>query len=191
MEYTIIRSNRRTFAIQVNADASITVRVPKRASLIEVRQMVSQKREWIEKHRNRMRQRIAQEENDNAVLLTRLQIKELADKALEYIPRRVAYYSKSMGVGYGRITIRNQKTRWGSCSGKGNLNFNCLLMLTPPAVIDYVIVHELCHRKQMNHSKAFWEEVQKVFPDYKTQAAWLKNHGGRILRRMAVGGKTD
>ena len=82
------------------------------------------------------------------------------------------------------ITIRNQKTRWGSCSSKGNLNFNCLLMLTPPEVIDYVVVHELCHRKEMNHSGAFWAEVEKVLPDYKEQVKWLKENGGQIIGRM-------
>ena len=70
------------------------------------------------------------------------------------------------------------------CSSKGNLNFNCLLMLTPPEVIDYVVVHELCHRKEMNHSKAFWREVEKVLPDYKVQVKWLKEEGCNIMRRM-------
>ena len=95
-----------------------------------------------------------------------LQQKKLASKALDYIPGRVKYYADIIGVTYGKITIRNQKTRWGSCSSKGNLNFNCLLMLMPPEVIDYVVVHELCHRKQMNHSKAFW---RKYFQTIKIQ----------------------
>ena len=82
------------------------------------------------------------------------------------------------------ITIRNQKTRWGSCSSKGNLNFNCLLMLTPPEVIDYVVVHELCHRKEMNHSWAFWAEVEKVLSGYKEQVKWLKENGGQVIGRM-------
>ena len=95
----------------------------------------------------------------------------------------MAYFAKQIGATYGRITIRNQKTRWGSCSSKGNLNFNCLLMLAPSEVIDYVVVHELCHRKEMNHSKAFWSEVEKVLPDYKAHVKWLKDEGGNIMRR--------
>ena len=90
--------------------------------------------------------------------------------------------AKIIGVDYGRITIRNQKTRWGSCSSKGNLNFNCLLMLTPPEVIDYVVVHELCHRKEMNHSKDFWREVEKVLPNYLDQVKWLKDEGSNVIR---------
>lgn len=71
-----------------------------------------------------------------------------------------------------------------SCIMVTNLNFNCLLMLTPPEVIDYVVVHELCHRKEMNHSVAFWAEVEKVIPNYKEQVKWLKENGGKIIGRM-------
>ncbi|MDY5956330.1 MAG: M48 family metallopeptidase, partial [Frisingicoccus sp.] len=117
----------------------------------------------------------AQHEAGNMKPLTRDELQKLADEAVEYIPKRVEHFAKIIGVDYGRITIRNQKTRWGSCSSKGNLNFNCLLMLTPPEVIDYVVVHELCHRKEMNHSKAFWSEVEKVIPNYKEYVEWLKN----------------
>lgn len=94
---------------------------------------------------------------------------------------RVEYFAKVIGVTYGKITIRNQKTRWGSCSSKGNLNFNCLLMLAPSEVLDYVVVHELCHRKQMNHSKAFWLEVEKVLPNYKEVRKWLKEEGSQMI----------
>ena len=112
------------------------------------------------------------------------EIHALAQKAMEVLPERTAYFSKKIGVSYGGITIRNQKTRWGSCSSKGNLNFNCLLMLTPPEIQDYVVVHELCHRKEMNHSDRFWKEVEKILPDYKERRFWLKEHGGEIMSRM-------
>ncbi len=112
------------------------------------------------------------------------EIHALAQKAMEVLPERTAYFSKKIGVSYGGITIRNQKTRWGSCSSKGNLNFNCLLMLTPPEIQDYVVVHELCHRKEMNHSDRFWKEVEKILPDYKERKAWLKEHGTEIMSRM-------
>lgn len=121
------------------------------------------------------------QERSNMVKLSQEEIKELADRAREVFPPKVAYYAQQIGVTYGRITIRNQKTRWGSCSGKGNLNFNCLLMLAPEEVQDYVVVHELCHRKEMNHSHRFWREVEKIMPDYKVHRKWLKEHGGRII----------
>ena len=101
----------------------------------------------------------------------------------EYIKRRrsgekvnLKDLAEKLGVTYGRITIRHQKTRWGSCSSSGNLNFNCALMNTTPEIIDYVVVHELCHRKQMNHSALFWAEVEKVLPNYKELRSALKNY---------------
>ena len=89
-----------------------------------------------------------------------------------------------MGVTYGRITIRSQHTLWGSCSSKGNLNFNCLLMLTPPEVLDYVVVHELCHRKEMNHSARFWAEVEHVLSDYEIRRKWLRENGTALISRL-------
>ena len=89
--------------------------------------------------------------------LSMTEIHKLADLALKVISVKVKHYAGLMNVQYGRITIRNQKTRWGSCSSKGNLNFNCLLMLAPDEVVDYVVIHELCHLIEMNHSKAFWK----------------------------------
>jgi hypothetical protein len=111
----------------------------------------------------------------------------LAEQALKEIPPRVRHYADLFGVTYGRITVRNQTTKWGSCTAKGNLNFNCLLMLAPREVLDSVIVHELAHRKHMDHSKQFYEEVLKVFPDYHKWDKWLKDNGGILIKRMKRG----
>lgn len=184
MEVTVIRSNRKTIVIHVNSNLSVTVRVPMHVSIKEIEQILQRKKSWIRKSMNKLQEEMAFYEAEDIEPLSCAEIKELADKALKYIPDRVAHFSKKIGVDYGRITIRNQKTRWGSCSSKGNLNFNCLLMLTPPEVIDYVVVHELCHRKEMNHSKIFWYEVEKILPNYKKHVQWLKNEGGRIMRRQ-------
>ena len=189
MNVKIIRSNRKTLAIQINPDLSVTVRAPMYAPQSDIERILREKEGWIQKHIEKIREqeekkKETQGESVESEYLTNEEIKKLADKALQHIPKRVSYYAKQIGVTYGKITIRNQKTRWGSCSSKGNLNFNCLLMLTPPEVIDYVIVHELCHRKEMNHSVAFWAEVEKVIPDYKEQVKWLKENGGQIIGRM-------
>ena len=116
--------------------------------------------------------------------LTDEQLQVLARQARQTIPERVAHFAPLVGVTYGRITIRSQHTLWGSCSSKGNLNFNCLLMLTPPEVLDYVVVHELCHRKEMNHSARFWAEVEHVLPDYEIQRKWLRENGTALISRL-------
>lgn len=163
-EVKIIKSNRKTVSLQVNDDMTVTIRAPKHISKREIDKILTEKEAWILKHMKLISEAKASIEASNVQKLTSQELEKLASEALEYIPKRVENYSKLVGVDYGRITIRNQKTRWGSCSSKGNLNFNCLLMLTPTEVLDYVVVHELCHRKEMNHSKAFWSEVEKVIP---------------------------
>ena len=96
------------------------------------------------------------------------------------IPKRVRYYAAMMGETFGRISIKNQKSRWGSCSSARNLNFNWRLMMAPLPVLDYVVVHEICHLKQMNHSRLFWAEVEKVLPDYEARKKWLDENGKRL-----------
>lgn len=181
MKVTVIRSNRKTVAIQVNSDLSVTVRAPRSASEKDIEEILKKKEAWISKHIEKIKKTKERLETEPTEKLTREKVIALAEEALKVIPARVEYFARVIGVTYGKITIRNQKTRWGSCSSKGNLNFNCLLMLAPPEVLDYVVVHELCHRKQMNHSKAFWSEVEKVFPDYKEARKWLKEEGSQMI----------
>ena len=181
LEYTVIRSNRRTIGLEVKPDGQVIVRVPIRLPDSEICKFVHKHEEWIQKHQEIARQRL--EERPPVEKLTMQEIQELADQAVKVIPQRVAYYAPKIGVDYGRITIRNQKTRWGSCSANGNLNFNCLLMLTPSEVIDSVVVHEICHRKEMNHSDRFYAEVLRVFPDYWKWNRWLKENGGQLMQR--------
>jgi predicted metal-dependent hydrolase len=181
MEYELIRSNRKTLAVEIKSDGRVIVRAPMRVSKRYIESFLDDKSEWIRVHRAKVLARKAQEEANPIPALTDAQLRGLKKRASVVIPERVAYFAPLVGVDYGTITIRSQKTRWGSCSSKGNLNFNCLLLLAPPQVLDYVVVHELCHRKQMNHSPRFWAEVAKVIPDYKTSVRWLKENGGQLM----------
>ena len=177
LTYTVLRSARRTLSLQVKQDGSVLVRCPRRYPQSEIQKFVESKSQWILKN-------LRQVETLNTLPhLTEEELEILNDQAHSIIPQRVRFWAPKVGVSYGRITIRRQKTRWGSCSSQGNLNFNLLLMLAPPEVLDYIVVHELCHRKQMNHSRAFWAEVEAVLPDYRQQELWLKRQGGSILAR--------
>ncbi len=177
----IIRSKRKTVAIQLKPSV-IIVRAPRRMSISAIEAFIHEKSAWIDKHQRLMAER--EEKLADLPQFTIEELRALVDKAVEVIPEKVRYYAPLVGVDYGRITIRCQRTRWGSCSSKGNLNFNCLLMLMPDEVIDSVVVHELCHRKQMNHSKAFYAEVERVYPEYHRWNKWLKENGGLLLDRL-------
>ena len=168
--FEIIHSNRKTVNIQIKSDGRVVVRAPLRMSNGDIRRLVEEKADWIEKHLAQIRR-----QRDSAgPAFTAGQLRQLAEAARQDLPRRAARFAPLVGVSYGRITIRAQKSRWGSCSTLGNLNFNCLLMLCPEEVRDYVVVHELCHRKEMNHSERFWRELARVLPDYETPRKWLK-----------------
>lgn len=174
--YQIIRSNRKTMQLSIDIYGRLLVRCPRTTTDAAIAQFLSNHADWIAAHTPPPSQRL--------VPLTQEEVCRLADKAMEVIPPLVYQFAKEIGVTYGRITIRNQRTRWGSCSGRNNLNFNCLLLLTPPEVMDYVIVHELCHLIHLNHSKAFWSTVEHYMPDYRSRRAWLDEHGGAIIARL-------
>ena len=182
MDIKVIRSRRKTLSMTLKPEG-LVVRVPLRTSDRQVRQFIDSHRVWLQKAVARQEQR--QRELANTPRLTEEELRRLVKEAKVYLPERVSYYAPKVGVTYGRITIRTQKSRWGSCSAKGNLNFNCLLMLTPSEVIDSVVVHELCHRKEMNHSEKFYQEVLRVYPDYWSCHQWLKEHGDGIMFRAA------
>lgn len=179
IEYELICSKRRTIAVEIKG-GRVIVRAPLRMSKVEIEKFISSKADWINKHLE------AAKHLQSAPVppFTTAEIQKLADVALQDIPQRVRKYAAIIGVTVGRITIRNQKTRWGSCSSKGNLNFNCLLMLCPEEIRDYVVVHELCHRKELNHSPRFWNEVARVMPDYAQHRKWLKENGGSLIARL-------
>ena len=184
--YKVLRSRRRTISIEVNRDLEVIVRAPRWVAKRDIRYFVDEKEGWIRKTIARLeRERELQKEQPDE-RLTQEELNDLVRKAREVIPKRVEYYAQLIGVTYGRITIRHQKTRWGSCSAKGNLNFNCLLMLAPPEVLDAIVVHELCHRREMNHSERFYREVHRIYPDYDKWNRWLKDHGQQLQKKNPV-----
>ena len=181
INYTIQRARRRSISVSVTDDGTVLVKAPYFMSESAVRSFVYEKQGWISK-----RLALVEKSRNEAQKLGLLSAEELAlvkKKAKKLIPERVAFYSELSGISYGRISIRLQKSRWGSCSIRGNLNFNCLLVLMPEEILDSVVVHELCHRRHMNHSKAFYTEVLRLFPKYKECSAWLKQNGGIYLAR--------
>ena len=176
--YILVRSNRKTISIVIRPTGEVEVRCPKRCSKKDAEAFVVSKEAWIRKHLE------AISAQPQVPALSEAERKHLAEKAAEVLPEKVRHFAEKIGVTYGRITIRSQRTRWGSCSAKGNLNFNCLLMLCPEEVQDYVVIHELCHRREMNHSAAFWAEVEKICPDYHSYRKWLKDHGASLIAKL-------
>lgn len=174
---TIIRARRKTVSIRIRYDGTVEVRAPLMMAAKDIENLLREKSGWIESHRRTSAEPPLMPED----------IRSLACRAKEVIPERAAYFGTKMGVTYGKITIRNQTGRWGSCGVNGNLNFNCLLMLAPEAVLDYVVVHELAHRIHMDHSRAFWQEVEKIQPDYRQWRKWLRENGGALIARMERG----
>ena len=174
-DYCIIRSRRRTMSLEIRKDGKVIVRAPQGISEMRIKKFVEQKTDWILHNLEKVRER--QEAGKNIPQFSEAKKNLYRRKAEEILRKRTLYFAKMMGVQFNRITIKEQKTRWGSCSNSHNLNFNWKLVLAPPEVLDYVVVHELCHIKEMNHSNAFWSEVEKVLPDYKTRRTWLKENG--------------
>lgn len=178
----VVYSGRSTLGLEVSRNGQVKLRTPRRVSDGDLQNFARQKEAWIiEKYlmmEEKRKSESLQQEPDY-----------VKDPALEQAYRRqakarleerAAYFASRMGVSYQRISVRAAKTRWGSCSAKGNLNFHWKLILMPPQVLDYVVVHELAHRKEMNHSPAFWAEVEKILPDYRERRKWLKTYGQTV-----------
>lgn len=168
----LVRSSRKTMAIQVKAEGKVIFRVPYRVPEAEVLRFAAQHRDWIGRQYRKAIEQTAAQPVYSAEEIRRY--KEILRPVLQH---RAAYYAGLLGVTYGRIAIRDQKTRWGSCSAEGNLNFNWRLIFAPAGVLDYVVVHELAHRKEMNHSARFWAVVEMYMPEYKKYRNWLKENG--------------
>ena len=178
------RSRRKSISLQVQPGGVICISAPLRLPEYVIADFLREKSGWIESRLAKTNDVWTAAENTP---LTAADLEKLKQNAKREFPALAAYYAEKMGVTYGKISIRSQKGRWGSCSGSGNLSFNCLLMLAPDYVREYVVVHELAHRKQMNHSPAFWNEVARMMPDYRRGMCWLKDNGSLLIARMECG----
>ena len=180
----LIRARRKTLSIRITQEGNLEIRAPLGMPKGEIEAFLKEKAQWIETHRAKV---LAEYTQGQQAPLGEEEILTLAEQMRQRLPEKLNRHAASMGVTFGNVTIRCQQTRWGSCSSRGNLNFNCLLMLAPEEVLDYVVVHELAHRKQMNHSALFWQEVARECPDYKKSLRWLKARGGALLSRARAG----
>lgn len=169
----VLCSKRKSLTIEVNPDLSVVVKAPVGVEFSLIKNFVLSRTDWIT-------QKLDVYNNapkPMSLLISEKERKAYKKQAREKITEYVDYYGRKMGVSYGRIAIREQKTCWGSCSSKKNLNFNWKLILMPPEIMEYVVVHELSHLFEMNHSKKFWKIVETYLPDYKVRRKWLKDNG--------------
>lgn len=167
--YRIVRSQRKTLALEVTRDAEVVVRAPNRCPAREIERFVSGHRHWLETHLTRMQQRLERRPEptpeEAAVLLAR---------AREVLPQKLAYYAALMGLRPTGLRITSAKTRFGSCSAKNSICFSWRLMQYPDEAVDYVVVHELAHIREKNHGRAFYALVGQYLPDWRERRALLK-----------------
>lgn len=222
IEFTLIKSERKSICVQVLQDKSVVVKTPMETSEKEIEELVIRKSRWIAKKRHQMQEKMDAEKkyvngeyfpylgeeyplrviyNENnkelkvGILHKRLTVlmkrenKELLKRAIKewYIIQAktkyfqsVMHYQNIVRRPYKRIWVKEQKTCWGSCTSYGSLNFNWKVVMAPEEVLDYVVVHEMCHLKYMHHGPEFWSEVEKIMPDYRTWKRWLKDNGHKL-----------
>ena len=178
--YEIIKSSRKTIAVEVRQDGSVLVRAPRNCPQSRIDTFLKEKQAWVLAKVEEQKEKEA--DSMKIQPLSEAEQRLYRDKARDIFEQKVSYYARMMGVSYGRIAIRDQKTRWGSCSGEGNMNFNWRLIFAPAGVLDYVVVHELAHRKEMNHSPRFWRVVEDTMPEYRKYQKWLKENGRGLHR---------
>ncbi len=212
----LIRSRRRSLALIVERDGSLTVRAPLHLKQAEIERFVRDKSDWIARKQAQLARHPQvthhYQEGETFLYLGAAYPLQLVARfkeglrfeggfkldsarqaegeplftgwyrrqARKHIQARVAHYAGLHGFKPGKVRISSARTRWGSCSTKGTLSFTWRLVMAPEAVVDYVVVHELCHLKHLNHSKAFWAQVARILPDFKAQRAWLKTHGEQL-----------
>lgn len=175
IEIQVKRSSRRTLSLQVTREGQVVVRCPLSTTKEQIQAFVDEHRQWIGESLEQVKRRLA-----SRPVMTPEQVWKAKSLARMTLSAKVRYWAAKMGVTYGTISIRQQAARWGSCSSRGNLNFNWTLILTPEPLQDYVVVHELAHRLEMNHSDRFWKIVESQIPDYRERRNLLKTYENQV-----------
>jgi len=169
VEYALKRSTRaRTMRLVVHPDSRVVVTAPASFGLGSIERFVAKHSAWVQR-------KVAETAGRKVIYARRSQVVALKQRALALASARCAHFAKHYGVRYNKITVRAQKFRWGSCSQAGSLNFNYKIAVLPSHLADYIIVHELCHLAEMNHSKRFWELVGRTVPMQKAHRKELRN----------------
>ena len=169
-------------AVEVDSAANVIVRAPRWSTKGEIEAFILLHWDWIEKHVKK-----AKKEMERTAALGKFSesdLKSMGKEAKKTLPPRVMEIAEAMGITYNKLSFRKQRTRWGSCNSKGNISLNCLLVKVPEEVRDYVIIHELAHRKHMNHSKAFWSLVEKYDPKFRDHRKWLRTEGRDLIAML-------
>lgn len=212
----IVRSKRKTVALVIERDGSLTVRAPLRFSQVKIEQLIQDKADWIQERQDWVRLHFAvphryedgelfhylgttyplqivdhqyqplllkdcfQLDRNFQRIAQRVFIAWYRDQTRKVIPSRASILASRYQLSYLSIHITSARTRWGSCSSRGTLNFSWRLVMAPMEVIDYVVTHELAHLKIQNHSAAFWKYLEQLFPNYRALRKWLKENGGKF-----------
>jgi len=173
--HKITYSRRKTVGLIIRHDGTFEVKAPLRTPITVIQTFIHSKQRWVENHQQKAFQR-----NALKPVYSVEQIKEYKNKARATLSNKVAYWAEKMGAPYGTIRIKNTSTRWGSCSSKNNLNFHWKLVLFPVEILEYVVIHELAHVFEKNHSSRFWNIVQRYYPQYLAARTWLKTDAGKF-----------
>lgn len=177
MEYKLVRSKRKTLALYVRQDGSLEVRAPLKTSKAYIEEFINQKQDWIRSTRSELSQR---QERKEIVKISAEDAAKYKKQAKALLQQKCSFYGEIMGLRPVAIRVNSAKTRWGSCNGRGEINFSFRLLFAPDELIDYVVVHELAHLKEMNHSAAFWAVVVNTMPDYQARRKRLREHQHQV-----------
>lgn len=179
----ITRSSRKTLGLKLERDGSLSVHAPRKCSVADIKKFIIKESLWIAKHRA-MIENINEKAENAGGQYTQAELETMKKQAAAWFPAKISEWASVMGVSYTHVTFRAMKGRWGSCSDRSRLCFNILLMKAPERIRESVIVHELAHVVEMNHSARFYNVIYSVFPDYGECDRWLKTEGKVLIRRF-------